>query len=75
MEIFFSLRLGKSADHVFLFSVLGIIKNGVNLGYEHPRLISNDFNDFLMHLLDDTKAWIRGDKNWKYMDDSLYTCK
>jgi hypothetical protein len=43
--------------------------------YLSPKWLAPDFSTFLQRVLDDTKAYIRNDPNWQYMDRGLYDQK
>ncbi|HVU10709.1 MAG TPA: SMI1/KNR4 family protein [Phototrophicaceae bacterium] len=43
--------------------------------YLSPKWLAADFSGFFQRILDDTKAFIRNDADWKYMDHDLYRQK
>lgn len=40
--------------------------------YLSPKWLAPDFSTFLQRILEDTKAYIRDDPDWQYMDHGLY---
>ncbi len=55
-------------DNVCDYSVI----NGTYIG---PKWLAADFSGFLQRILEDAKAYMRDDADWKYMDDGLYDHK
>jgi hypothetical protein len=43
--------------------------------YLSPKWLAQNFSAFLQRVLDDTKAYIRNDSDWQYMDYGLYDQK
>lgn len=50
----------------------GLLEHGVFEETTQIKVIAPDFFGFLQRLLDDTKAYVRGDEDWSYMDHDLY---
>ncbi|MCA0456353.1 MAG: SMI1/KNR4 family protein [Chloroflexi bacterium] len=50
----------------------GDLVNGIYEETTRVKIISPDFFGFLERLLGDTKAYVRGDEKWSYMDKNLY---
>lgn len=68
------LALRNEEANEVLYLPLGIIEDGMFDGEWTPvKVLSQDFFGFLERLLADTKAFVRGDEQWEYMDKNLHS--
>ncbi|MEP7294434.1 MAG: hypothetical protein ABI835_21770, partial [Chloroflexota bacterium] len=51
------------------------IYEAIGDSYLGPKWLAPNFSGFLQRLLEDVKAYLQDDPNWKYMDHDLYKQK